>query len=212
MGRSPAVGAPVAVPSTLAELRAPVTLRATLAELRWPLALYAPASAALLAFALDAGSAARAVLLAAAGVALWTLMEYLIHRFLLHLIPRGSMRRYVAGRHILHHRDPTGHPGLVLLWVSGLVGLLTSLLLVALLGPVAGAAVMGGVVLGYLAYEYAHLAAHLGTRPLTPWGARLRAHHLAHHERSARANFAIVLPLWDALFRTSWRGRAGPER
>src|SRR5262245_26907794 len=81
--------------------------------LRAPLAIYVPATFALAAFSVPRVPAARLAALAAAGVLFWSLLEYAIHRFALHGIPRGRTRRYVAGQHLLHHRNPVDEAGIV---------------------------------------------------------------------------------------------------
>lgn len=165
--------------------------------------VYAPIALLLGAWAFKSGPGiVPTVALMLGGGGVWTFFEYWIHRLVLHAIPRGSARRYVAGRHILHHHNPSGHPGTALLWVSAIVAVTVFSSLLVALSPAVAAATMTGIVLGYLCYEYAHLATHLGTKPLTPWGKWLRRHHLVHHHLSSRHNFAILLPLWDWVFQT----------
>ena len=176
----------------------------TVARTLWqPAAVYLPVTAVLAFLAFAYGPPPWLVLaLIAAGVGLWTLFEYWLHRSILHMLPRGRVRRYIAGLHVLHHRDPIRHPGTVLLWVSATVAALMFGAMTVLLGAMTAAALMAGVVIGYLGYEYVHLALHVPGAPPLPWGRLVRAHHMAHHEQSARHNFAIVLPVWDRVFRT----------
>ena len=175
-------------------------------DLRAPVSVHLPLAIALAVLAWRQGPTPLLLLTAAlSGFALWTLMEYWIHRAVLHMIPRGRVRRYLAGRHILHHRNPLGHPGVALLWVSLLVASTVFAALWLSFGRGLAAAIMVGIVTGYLSYEYTHLASHVGFAPLTPWGGWLRRHHSTHHEDSARHNYAIVMPLWDWIFRTRWQ-------
>lgn len=172
--------------------------------LRTPLSAYVPFATVLAAAALALHAPVLAVVGGIlAGFLTWTFFEYWLHRMVLHMLPRGRVRRYVAGRHILHHRNAEKDPGIALLWVSALVAIPTLATLIQLLGAAPGAAVMSGIVVGYLCYEYAHLATHIGLPPATPWGRRLRHHHLVHHDVSPRHNFAITLPLWDHVFATA---------
>src|SRR5687768_8595592 len=97
------------------------TVVGVLSALGSPFAVYTPVAAILLGTSVSR-SPATALGLALAGLLLWTLLEYLFHRFVLHLLPRGGARRLLAGRHLLHHKNPTGHPGVVLVWVSALNG------------------------------------------------------------------------------------------
>jgi len=172
-----------------------------LRQLWLPFACYLPASGVLLAAGVAAGlGPSRASLATLAGFLSWSLGEYLIHRFWLHSRGRRILR--LAQRHLLHHKSPVDHPGTIRPWLSACVGAGLWSLSAATLGPATGCALVAGVLVGYLCYEFVHLAAHRGPQPLTPWGRYLRAHHLAHHTRSARANYAIVCPLWDVLFGT----------
>jgi sterol desaturase/sphingolipid hydroxylase (fatty acid hydroxylase superfamily) len=138
-------------------------------------------------------------------------MEYLLHRFLLHFVWRGAARRILAGRHILHHKNPERHPGIALLHVSALIAASTYGVLMLVTGPYRAAAFMAGLIAGYLAYEYCHLAIHEGPAPRTAAFGFLRGQHLAHHLVNAHGNYAITLPLWDRVFGTAL-GRSRLDR
>lgn len=185
----------------------------TLKALRVPFLVYAPLGLLLLALCLLSPITISSALgLASLGFLLWTLLEYLFHRYLLHLLPRGRLRRLMAGRHTLHHKSPIGHPGIVLLWVSALQGGLFFAALCAATGLDVATGIMSGLVAGYLGYEYLHLRAHTVESPRSRWSRMLRAHHIVHHERSARTNYAITLPLWDLIFGTAWHGPSRARR
>jgi sterol desaturase/sphingolipid hydroxylase (fatty acid hydroxylase superfamily) len=179
-----------------------------LGELRVLYLVYLPGAVALVALAVARGLSPLVLpALVLAGGLLWTLLEYLIHRFALHLGFRGAIRRHVAGKHILHHKDAAVHSGIVVLPFSAAVALVVFAALAAAVGLTPGMAIMAGVFLGYLGYEYVHLAIHRAG-PLPPiWGDRILAHHLYHHQRSARANYAVLAPIWDRLFLTLGRPR-----
>ena len=182
---------------------------ALLGPLRTPLLVWGPV-AAILAAAFAVLERDRALFLpayVAIGFFLWTFLEYHFHRFVLHIVPWGRLRRYVSARHLLHHRNATNHPGIVLLWVSALNGSMLALTLALAFGPAAAAALMAGVITGYLGYEIIHLLSHVEGTALPPLLDRLRTHHLAHHRQSARSNFAITVPLWDRAFGTTLKPR-----
>jgi sterol desaturase/sphingolipid hydroxylase (fatty acid hydroxylase superfamily) len=151
--------------------------------------------------------------LLAGGVLAWTLIEYALHRFGLHLPTRSPAWRvayFLVHGH--HHRAPRDAARTVAtLWQSGaLLGLLASMAwpaLGALWGPEAPRVWLAGVVLGYLAYEAVHLAAH-HTRPRTPLLRALVRHHLAHHAQPG-ARYGISSPLWDWVFGTTAPRRTG---
>jgi sterol desaturase/sphingolipid hydroxylase (fatty acid hydroxylase superfamily) len=168
--------------------------------------------AGLMAVGLAADLAPSSVLLVAGlGLLTWTLGEYLIHRFWLHRLPGLGRGLEFVKHHTLHHKNPTEHPGSIFLWLTASSSVCLWLLLAAALGVARASAFMAGLLAGYLAYEFIHLASHSASPPLTPWGRYLRAHHLAHHTRSARSNYSVVFPLWDVVFRTRFADPGMPR-
>lgn len=135
---------------------------------------------------------------ALSGVLTWTLLEYLIHRFLGHE-PRLRPNPF-ASEHVAHHAlgDGFAPTWKKLAAVGGLVGALAAPL--ARLGAPA-LAWLGGLVACYAAYEVLHRRAHTHAG-VGPYGRWLRAHHFAHHYGDAGTNFGVTSPLWDVVFRT----------
>ena len=141
--------------------------------------------------------------LVVAGVLGWTLVEYLMHRFLFHYRPRSSRGRIasflVHGHHHLHPDDRLRITATPVQF--GSLALLAGGVLRLALGPTLYAPALAGFLLGYLAYEAIHFSAHHG-RPHTAIGRALRRHHLRHHHETPRAAWGISSPLWDWVFRT----------
>ena len=131
------------------------------------------------------------------GVAAWTLLEYLLHRFVFH-IPRTSPLSALGSRqHLDHHDAPSRLPITKPLYLT-LPAIVIGVGVVSTLGPL-GLAVAAGLVAGYLGYELAHVAAHVlvGDHPLP----NLQALHLQHHIEPGRA-FGITNGVWDRVFGT----------
>ena len=63
---------------------------------------------------------------------------------------------------------------------------------------------VGFFLLGYLAYEYVHLALHHAS-PKSRLGCYFRRHHLTHHAHGREGNFGVSSPLWDFLLGTTLR-------
>ena len=102
-----------------------------------------------------------AVWLAAAisGAAIWTLVEYSLHRVVLHHLP------YVRERHEAHHDDQTALI-VIPVWLSlGLFAGLALLPLWLLAGRVVATGITGGLLLGYLWFDTVH---HATTGASTP--------------------------------------------
>lgn len=139
---------------------------------------------------------------AAAGFIGWTLLEYVVHRFLFHFQPRGQNGQAIAFlMHGVHHAFPDDDRR----WVIPLtVSIPTALGLFAVSRAALGElhdAVFAGFLAGYLSYDVLHYLTHRG--PMTSrWGRFLRAYHLAHHHASPDRHFGISSPLWDHVFRT----------
>lgn len=139
----------------------------------------------------------------ATGWLLWTLGEYLLHRFAMHeLHGRGIMSR----EHLLHHVTANWNLAYtnVLSWIGiGLVGGVVWLPLFWWLtgSPATGLVVAGGWAFGYFFYEYQHAQAHL-RGPAGTYSHWLRIHHFHHHFGHPMANHGVSVPWWDQVFGT----------
>ncbi len=126
----------------------------------------------------------------AAGLLVWTNLEYLMHRLAFHGFAPHSQ----------HHAAPAD-PAYILapLWLS-LPAAAALFALVSLAASWArGAAFACGVMAGYLAYEAVHLRIHSDAAGGTLLRA-LRRHHFYHHFASDRVCFGVTSPVWDAVF------------
>jgi sterol desaturase/sphingolipid hydroxylase (fatty acid hydroxylase superfamily) len=134
-----------------------------------------------------------------AGLLLWTLVEYVLHRFV-----HERVTRLAGGRppHLGHHARPTD---LSVMVTPLSFTLPAALVLWGLLRLVAGdwasaGIVMLGVLGGYFAYEIVHYSVHMTTAkgPLRYW----RKHHFRHHFTDSKACYGVTTPLWDYVFRS----------
>jgi len=137
---------------------------------------------------------------ALAGAFLWTLGEYLLHRFVFHELP-GSMLG--AREHRMHHADPSWFAP----WTQkAAAALVVTALLLPLAWLVAGgsaaAAFTGGFVGMYVAYEVLHRRIHTHP-PRGPYGRWRRCNHFAHHTADPRRAHGVTSPLWDHVFGTT---------
>lgn len=136
------------------------------------------------------------------GLALWTLMEYVIHRFSFHFAPRGRIGVIFAYLiHGVHHAYPEDHRRWVMppsVSVPIALGLYFVFRLVfgRFINPLAS-----GVALGYLAYDLTHYFIHRG-RVKSRIGKFLRSHHMQHHYATPERRFGVSTPFWDYVFRT----------
>lgn len=132
-----------------------------------------------------------------AGLAWWTLLEYLLHRFVFHHFPRTLGRR-----HLQHHAQPRVRRLARAPLPSSLGGLaLHGLVGTPFLGLAGAGAFVTGVALGYLGYEWIHWQVHYGRRAARRWPV-LRRHHLLHHHAHPGSRFGVSTRVWDRIFRS----------
>ena len=148
----------------------------------------------------------RSLGLLAAGLFVWTLAEYVLHRFVMHeMVGRGMPSR----EHLVHHADPENNPGRPLLSWIGIVVVGAVLFLPSGLalgewqfgGAIAGLPVYAGWLLGYGIYEQVHERSH-AKAPRGRYTAWVRRHHFHHHHGHPMANHGVTTPLWDRVFGT----------
>lgn len=170
-------------------------------------------------------AALRLALLFLAGLILWTLVEYLVHRFAFHTTPELEEEvREIVSRlapnepalpqidtlrqkhyflaHGVHHDFPNDTKRLVMPpSVSIPLAVVFYALFRVSFGPGDGPALFAGFTLGYLIYDTIHYAVHhfsLRGRALL----YLKKHHYRHHYQDATRDFGVSSPLWDFMLRT----------
>lgn len=133
------------------------------------------------------------------GLALWTFLEYALHRWVFHAFAFGKA---AAHEHLEHHAQVDYFaPWTAKLQMAVVVLGLLSAITVPVLGFGSGAALAAGVVAGWLTYEALHRAIHVFP-PRGVYAAWAWRHHLHHHFVNPRANHGVSSPIWDLVFRT----------
>lgn len=177
-----------------------------------PVLLYAPVIAFFAWRALATTSVLETSGQLFAGLIVWTLVEYVLHRWVFHYEPRtrwGQRIHFLS--HGVHHDYPRDSTRLVM---PPAVSLPLAVLFWAgftLLTKSYADGLFAGFVLGYLMYDMIHFATH-------HWpmhgriGRALKRYHLLHHYDDDDAGFGVSSPLWDAVFGTLPRHRQGSKR
>jgi sterol desaturase/sphingolipid hydroxylase (fatty acid hydroxylase superfamily) len=135
-----------------------------------------------------------------AGVSLWSIAEYLLHRFLGH--DRRSMPNPFGDEHTRHHSEgdyfaPSWKKALVTLVAVPAIGALAALVVGAVLGLVFSLS----FVAMYVTYEWLHRRMHTH-RGIGAYGRFVRRHHFHHHFGDPRTNHGVTSPIWDLVFGT----------
>jgi sterol desaturase/sphingolipid hydroxylase (fatty acid hydroxylase superfamily) len=156
---------------------------------------------------LDAATRLPGAVFFLSGVALWTLVEYLVHRYVLHPpFPDGpgALRHAVHvlldGLHWEHHERPWDGNNLSGS-VSQTLPVFAVLLLVSLLTPLhTGPVLLAGLALGYVGEEWVHYSIHFERLP-GGYAAWSRRNHLRHHASPSAEAFGlgITSSVWDVV-------------
>lgn len=139
-------------------------------------------------------------LVAVGGLLSWTLSEYLLHRFVYHVVPS-----FLSEGHALHHDSPRALIGVP--WYLTTIIVLAVFYAVTLVAQPAPTGVfMAMNWLGYVGYCLAHHGSH-HFQYRNAWLKKMKRHHLIHHAHPAY-NWGFTTALWDRVFRTHYDRRA----
>lgn len=168
-------------------------------------ALYGVALAGLALFLAVAGlrmQRTEIAVLALTGLAGWTLVEYLLHRFVLHRL------RPFSTWHAEHHRRPGALICTPTLLSATLIAALVFLPALLFGDLWRACALTFGLLAGYLGYATVHHAMH-HWRPDSAWLRRLKRVHALHHRTLAGAgHYGVTSAFWDRVFGTDARAGA----
>jgi len=140
----------------------------------------------------------------------WTLFEYIFHRWLLHHMKYRLLRKiFWQGLHREHHmyrqmQDPDHHG----IHVAISLPVILSVVAVVAVSSDGGfeLAIAAGWVLGYCSYEALHWLFHSGEPVAATGGVSLFRSlldaHTVHHLRRADTNYGFVTMFWDRRFGT----------
>jgi dihydroceramide fatty acyl 2-hydroxylase len=174
-----------------------------------PAVVFLPVVAAMEWLGADRGAGpVRLVLLTLAGVGIWTLTEYWLHRLVFHWEPDNAFgRRMHFIIHGIHHDHPNDKLRLVMppsvsIPLAGLFLLGFRLAF----GSPAALPIFGGFLFGYLVYDYTHYYVHHFV-PKSDLAKKLREQHMRHHFQDHRFGYGVSSPLWDVVFGTLPRKR-----
>jgi len=137
------------------------------------------------------------------GLFVWTLTEYVLHRFVFHYEPKSAWgKRIHFFTHGVHHDYPNDSKRLVMPpSVSIPLASLFYFLFFLIVGGNYVAPFFAGFILGYILYDEIHYATHHA--PMKGKLAQfLKHYHVLHHYKDPNRRFGVSSPLWDYVFGT----------
>jgi len=136
----------------------------------------------------------------------WTLVEYLLHRYVFHLISEDKfVQRFHFIMHGSHHLFPRDSERLLMPPVPGIImaTILFSIfytLFSLLVVPIYNWGFFPRFFLGYLLYSFLHRATHVVKPPKR--FKFLWRHHSLHHYKYPNKAFGVSNTFWDRIFGT----------
>ncbi|NGY04654.1 sterol desaturase family protein [Solimonas terrae] len=131
--------------------------------------------------------------LALTGLVGWSLIEYLLHRFVLHGLPP------FRGWHAEHHRRPQALLGVPTVLSAPLIAAFVYLPALLLSDAWSAGALSLGVLAGYLAYSVTHHATH-HWHGGNAWLKRRKRWHALHHHAGSAGRYGVSTVFWDHVF------------
>ncbi|MGZ5245840.1 MAG: sterol desaturase family protein [Flavitalea sp.] len=136
------------------------------------------------------------------GVLFWTLFEYIMHRYIFHMIADSDRaQKFIYVLHGNHHHYPRDKERLFMPPIPSLV---ISTLIFGLMYLIIGTNVLmffPGFIFGYLLYGSMHYAIHAWNPPFKWMKPLWRNHHL-HHYKDDHKGYGVSTTLWDRIFGT----------
>jgi sterol desaturase/sphingolipid hydroxylase (fatty acid hydroxylase superfamily) len=131
------------------------------------------------------------------GAVCWTLLEYLLHCFVLH---RPSI---FASMHAVHHASPRAYVGTPTWATLGIIWLVVFVPVWWSVSFNVASGLTAGLMSGFLWYGIVHHVIHYRRpRLLAAWMRAATRRHLRHHYSAHPGNFGVTIPLWDYVFGT----------
>ncbi len=150
-------------------------------------------------------SAITIVSLIVFGIAVWSITEYTLHRFIFHFEPKsefGAKLHFIF--HGVHHDYPNDSRRLVMPpSVSVPLAVLFYFIFQGILGPINNSPFFVGFLFGYLCYDMTHYAIHHYNMHNRFWLA-IKNHHMRHHYQDSTKGFGVSSPVWDEILGTNF--------
>ncbi len=139
------------------------------------------------------------------GFFVWTVTEYVMHRFIFHFEPNSKLgKRLHFIFHGVHHDYPKDRLRLVLPpAVSIPLATMFYFLFRNIIKTDGFYSFFAAFLIGYLIYDMIHYAIHHVQFKGKLWNI-LKSHHLKHHYVYPEKGYGVSSPLWDKIARTEF--------
>jgi 4-hydroxysphinganine ceramide fatty acyl 2-hydroxylase len=136
------------------------------------------------------------------GILGFTLLEYLMHRYIYHMIPDSPIKDKIQyNMHGVHHDYPKDKDRLTLPpFITLVYAVIFYYLFTFLMGDY-GLFFLPGFMIGYAAYLGVHYMVH-AYQPPRNFLRVLWVNHSIHHYKDPDAAFGVSSPLWDYILGT----------
>lgn len=139
------------------------------------------------------------------GFLMWTLIEYILHRFIFHIDDKLPDNKFALLIHYLahgiHHAFPMDPKRLVFPPVLGICMMKLFFEMYQVFFDRYGAAFFAGSASGYVCYDMCHYFLHHFT-PSSEYFKFLKKYHVMHHYKSPDLGFGVSQHFWDVVFNT----------
>lgn len=182
-----------------------------------PLFIYLPIILISLYMAsLEETSLAEWFLYTIAGLITWTVVEYILHRFVFHFVPKGKWgERIHFIIHGVHHDYPNDAKRLVMPPSVSIPLAIMFFSLFHWLVPANGLwPFYAFFLVGYLVYDLGHYAMHHYNFK-NPVFKAIKRNHMLHHYQDAEKGYGVSSALWDVILSSGFdqqkKERANPS-
>lgn len=137
------------------------------------------------------------------GLFIWTLTEYILHRFVFHFYPSSEWgKRIHFIFHGVHHDYPNDAKRLVMPPSASIpLALGFYFLFKWLLSPMMLDGFFAGFIFGYLCYDMTHYLLHHAQFQNSFW-KKLKQQHMLHHYDDSTKKYGVTSDIWDKVFRS----------
>ena len=136
------------------------------------------------------------------GIFTFTLVEYLVHRFVFHMELTNRIREKIQyGAHGVHHEFPNDRARLVMPPLLSIPLATIVFLFVQLIIGNSAFGLMSGFFIGYGLYLFVHYIVHAWKMPKNRFKS-LWIYHNIHHFQNEEVAFGVTSHFWDRVFGT----------